>query len=44
MYNQNMASTETNGIDARIAPINELLFEISEIITSIIDETAIFTM
>ncbi len=33
MYNQIIAKTEIRGIEANIAPINELRFEISEIIT-----------
>lgn len=33
MYNQIKAITETNGIEAKIAPRSELLFESSEIAT-----------
>ena len=33
MYNQSMASTEINGIEASIAPINVLRFAISDIAT-----------
>ena len=32
-YSQNMASTETSGTEAITAPINELVFEISDIRT-----------
>jgi hypothetical protein len=39
-----MASTDINGIDARIAPVKELRLAISEIRTINIVVTAIFVM
>ncbi len=43
MYSQSMANTETNGIEARIAPTKLLRFAISEIATIKTVVTAIFT-
>jgi hypothetical protein len=44
IYSQIMASTDINGIDARIAPVKELRLAISEIRTINIVVTAIFVM
>ena len=42
MYSQNIAKTETRGIDAKTAPTREFLLEISEIATIRIVVIAIF--
>jgi len=44
MYSQIIAKTETKGIEANIAPTNELRFEISEITTINIVVIKIFIM
>jgi len=42
MYSQNIANTETSGIEAKTAPIREFLLEISEIATIRMVVIAIF--